>query len=174
MIFCIKMELLNITPQAVSKGLNGANIFDVGNLKTISDLFKVTIDDILNGELQTSTSTMSEQERLVKLGINAVKSADVKVINSVDSKNMTILHYAVIQGNYEILEYILEHKYLKKWYSQILGDDKFLKLIIDNGLQKHLSNMDSINSITNVNNFSKTSKELWACTDAILLNCYIR
>lgn len=162
-------KVLNITPQAVSKGLNGANIFDIGNLKTISDLFKVTIDDILNGELQTSTSTMSEQERLVRLGINAVKSADVTVINSADSKNMTVLQYAIIQSNHEILEYILEHKYLQKWYSQILSDDNFLKLIIDNGLQKHLLNMGSYNSMTKVNNFSRTSKELWACSDENLI-----
>ena len=158
-------KALNITPQAVSKGLNGVNIFDVENLKTISELFEVTIDDILNGELQTSITTMSEQERLVKLGINALKSADVEVINSADAKNMTVLQYAVIQSNHEILEYILEHKYLNKLYSQMLSDDKFLKLVIDNGLQKYLLNMDSFNSKTNVTYFSKTSKELWSCAD---------
>jgi len=158
-------KALNITPQAVSKSLNGINTFDVENLKTISELFEVTIDDILNGEFQTSTSTMSEQERLVKLGVNALKSADRNVINSVDSKDMTILQYAVKQGNHEILEYIFEHKYLTKWYSRILGDDRFLKLIIDNGLQKYLLNMASLNYKINVSNFSKTSKELWSCSD---------
>lgn len=168
-------KVLNITPQAVSKSLNGVNTFDLANLKTISELFEVTIDDILNGELQTSTAPMTEQERLVKLGINAIKSANRDLINKKDEKEKNILDYAVIQKNHEIIEYVLENRLLRRSYAQFLRDDKFLKLVIDNNLEKHLISIMSIDTRYNADFLSQTSKELWSCQNEELIDIlYLR
>jgi len=132
-------KALNVTPQAVSKSLNGANTFDIQNLKTISDLFKVTIDDILAGELQTSTSFMTDQERIVKLGLNAVKLADRNILNIRDEKERNVLHYAIEHENAKVIKYLIDNRFFKREYGYYIYDTNHLtknivKILIDNDM----------------------------------------
>lgn len=130
-------RVLNISPQAVSKSLNGSNTFDIQNLKIISDMFKVTIDDILAGELQTSVSFMTDQERVVKLGLNAIKSADKVLLNKRDEKERNVLHYAIEHQNSKVIKYLIDNRFFKNEYTYYILDTNHLtknivKVLIDN------------------------------------------
>ena len=157
-------QALGISPQAVSKALNGVNTFDVGNLQVISDLFKVTIDDILRGNLQTSTSFMTDQERIVRLGLNAFKSAENKLVVKFDENDKTTLNYAFEQENAQIVEYIIERGYFRNNYGHYARFDKLLELLIDNKLYSQLA------IILDHGTPEKTSKKLWSSNDETIID----
>lgn len=110
---------IGISPQAVSKSLNGVNTFDIGNLQIISELFEVTIDDLLRGNLNTSTSIMSKEERLVKLGINAVEKESDETLKHIDSKGKWILDYAIRDSNIDIIKLVFNRNYVERTVDQV-------------------------------------------------------
>lgn len=174
-------KVLNITPQAVSKSLNGSNTFDLVNLKTISDLFKITIDDILAGELQTSTSFMTDQERIVKLGYNAFKNSEEKLKKEWDKKERTVLHYAIEHNKPKIIKEILDSRLFGNRIGNYIDEHNHL----ENNLIEILIKADMIEELikyfeviglrfqsipTNYNKSVGECELLWASTDDKIIN----
>jgi len=167
-------KAIGISPQAVSKSLNGVNTFDIANLQIISELFKVTIDDLLKGNLNTSTSFMTDQERIVRLGIRAVESAEPSMLMKYDEKERCILHYAIEQESAEIIKFIVNKGYFRKDYGHYIVDTNrlsknIIKILIDNNMQDTLLSFLELSNLRFDNYLDINSKCILDCSELWLI-----
>ncbi|MGS0972257.1 MAG: helix-turn-helix domain-containing protein [Candidatus Izemoplasmataceae bacterium] len=153
---------IGITPQAISKGLKGLNTFDIGNLKSIADLLGVTVDEILNANMDIDNEGTSDEQRLVLLGYNAVKSADEKILKSFDENGKSYLDYAVEQNKKDIIEFALEKNLIPGGLPKYMKNDSFLKFVMENELHDKLLRLLKYDYVNfKKGEISKSSESLW-------------
>jgi transcriptional regulator with XRE-family HTH domain len=64
---------LSISKSAVSQNLSGKSSFDLQNLLAISQLFDISLDELLTQKMDETNQIVSEYERLAKKGLEEVK-----------------------------------------------------------------------------------------------------
>ncbi len=71
-------HVLSISKSAVSQNLRGKSSFDIQNLIRIAALFEITLDQLLTLSTPTEKRPMSDYERLVTEGLDAISGLDDK------------------------------------------------------------------------------------------------
>ena len=80
-------EKLNVSRQAITKWENGTGTPDIDNLKSISDFFEVSLDELLKDELALKNNDFMIRK---EIEIEHSKKFDIRIIKN-DIENLTIL-----------------------------------------------------------------------------------
>lgn len=72
-------EKLFVSRQAITKWENGDGIPDINNLKQISNLFNVSIDELVKEDLSINIKTKKKYNYIEELEINHTKHFDIKI-----------------------------------------------------------------------------------------------
>lgn len=99
-------HILNVQPQTISKWERGIGIPDVDSLMTLSHFFRVSIDDLLNGNFQDGKATLNEQIAI----LDSVEMLKAKLPNHrhIDYKGRDLLDYATKTHSIHIVKYLIE------------------------------------------------------------------
>jgi transcriptional regulator with XRE-family HTH domain len=102
---------LNISKSAVSQNLNGKSTFDIQNLMHIAELFDVSLDLLLNMKSDEDRNVISEYERLVRKGYEAISEAAVDKLNVAvpDLYGKVLVEYVMEYDKQDIFEYLVLH-----------------------------------------------------------------
>ncbi len=99
---------LNISKSAVSQNLNGKSSFDIQNLIRISELFNISLDELISQKSGGDRSIVSEYERLVKKDVEALKHVPAEELNvkEPDLYGKTLVDYVIEYNQVEMFEYL--------------------------------------------------------------------
>ena len=129
-------EKLGVSRQAVTKWETGLGIPEIENIRAISELFEISIDELLSDELEVKKEKDYLFESITEYDIDSIKHYDIKLIGA----------YKIILTGYS------GEKIYVRFASNTLADiEKDLKLKIDDG--KYNIDLD-------VNYFNQTTKAL--------------
>lgn len=130
-------ELLNVSPQAVSKWENDISYPDITQLPKLADILGVTVDQLLNPQKEPETRMVPVTERkaiddmMLRVIVNTTKGDKVKV-------NLPVpLIKVALEMGVSITEVAGQNEYLKKIdFAQIL-------IMLDKGLIGKLVEVES-------------------------------
>jgi transcriptional regulator with XRE-family HTH domain len=102
---------LNISKSAVSQNLNGKSTFDIQNLMHIAELFEVSLDLLLNMKSDEDRNIISEYERLVRRGYEAIAEAAIDKLNVAvpDLYGKVLVEYVMDYDKRDIFEHLVHH-----------------------------------------------------------------
>ncbi|NLE04420.1 MAG: helix-turn-helix transcriptional regulator, partial [Crenarchaeota archaeon] len=119
-------QQINISESKMSKILNGSLEPNLTDLKLISKVLNVTIDEIVNGE---TTQNMTLIEKAIIEGYESFTNLinnDHDWIYRIDDKGCNIFYYLKKHDSYDYLIYFYENKYnnvlsvVQKYYAQMI------------------------------------------------------
>ncbi|HOI46861.1 MAG TPA: helix-turn-helix transcriptional regulator [Bacilli bacterium] len=99
---------LSISKSAVSQNLSGKSSFDLQNLLMISELFDVTLDQLLTQKIDSDQIPVSEFERLARKGLSEVMTLglDNPNIFHLDIYGKYFVEYVLALNDIELFEYL--------------------------------------------------------------------
>ncbi|MFW5864685.1 MAG: helix-turn-helix domain-containing protein [Candidatus Izemoplasmataceae bacterium] len=102
--------LLNISKSAVSQNLNGKSSFDMQNLVKISEIFNVSLDELLSQKSSGEHDVISEYERVTKKGLDELKKVSPKDLNikEPDLYGKVLIEYIMEYGKVDMFKYLYE------------------------------------------------------------------
>ncbi len=105
-------EALAISKSAVSQNLRGKSSFDIQNLIQIAKLFEITLDDLLNLKTKTSDEVVSEYQKVVQKGLNAISTVPVDNLRIAqpDLYGKVLMDYIIEAKQKEMFMYIHQKK----------------------------------------------------------------
>ena len=119
-------EQLSITSSAVSQVLSGKNMFDYPNMILLAKILDEPLDRIINaGE---ETVTLLEEFSKLSLSEYLKKDPNLNKVQERDSKNISLIEYALKNKNYPLLKHLKEKVYLR----EIENDIRYASMVIAN------------------------------------------
>lgn len=117
-------EKINVSRQAITKWESGEGIADIENLKQISDLFNISIDELVKEDLEVERKETKQYKMIKEIEIDHTKHFDINISKIYE------LNIKSINDEKVLLELSSNENDIDSNY-KVLFDDKYNNLDID-------------------------------------------
>lgn len=123
---------IGISKSAVSQNLRGRSTFDIQNLIKISQIFKISLDELLEIKTQDDGGELSVYQKLEKQGLNAFDNLDIKELRlfEPDLYGKVFVEYLISENNLPVFKFLNEQDVVFVINSLSKAKDIYLKIIM--------------------------------------------